>query len=252
MFKKTMTFDDLDGNEVTETFYFNYNKKEIAELMEFGYLSEFPPADPNRRIPLEKQLDMLSTPVEESGLTQQENTRMAYNIFQDLILDAFGKKSANNVSFEKNEELRNYFKHHVAFVEMIFEFVADTKLANEFIENCLPTRFVAEAKAELEKKGITSASLVEMSLEAERRQKDPATRIEPGPEAAAAALGTNPGVADLAQHMAKKSEAVDVKSIEDLTEHDIMTMPEDEFGGLDIQKLNKQQMMAAFRRKSQG
>lgn len=181
MFKKTMKFDDLDGNEVTQTFYFNYNKKEVAELLEFGELSQFPSEKP--RLPLEQQLKRLTTSVEESGLSEVENSRQAYDIFQNLILDAYGERGEDNVTFVKNEKTRNYFKSHVAFVEMIFEFLENPKLASQFIENCLPAKFVQEAREELQKQNqgkLSSEDLASMVEEAAKRQEDPSTRVEAG------------------------------------------------------------------------
>jgi hypothetical protein len=196
MFKKTMKFDDLEGNEVSATFYFNYNKKEVAELLEFGHISQFPPSTP--RLPLEEQLKVLTTPVEESGFTQQENNQAAYNIFQDLILDAYGEKGADNVTFVKNDRTREYFRSHVAFVEMIFEFLGNERLAAEFMEKCLPAKLVEAAKKEVEAKEagkVTPEAIDHMVAEAAERQADPATRIEPGYDAAVEA-GVAPKLTD--------------------------------------------------------
>lgn len=226
MFKKTMTFDDLEGNEVTQTFYFNYTKKEVAELLEFKQL--------------EKKLEQLQKPVEESGLSQVENTRQAYDIFQDLILDAYGEKGADNVTFRKTPELREHFKSHVAFVEMIFEFIGNAQLAAQFIENCLPPKLVARAKEDLveNNKGLPQGTLTDMVAEAERRQQDPATRIEPGPEAAAAALGENTEVANLAQATAA------TKTTDGLTDEEILEKkPQD---------LTKSQLLRAMELKNRG
>lgn len=198
MFKKTMKFDDLDGNEVTQTFYFNYNKKEIAELLEFGAVQQF--AEPGVvHTPLEEMMEKLSTPREEQGLSQQENNQQAYNIFQALILDAYGEKGEDNVTFKKSWDLRKYFESHVAFVELIFEFLGNEKLAAEFMENCLPPRLVARAKEEMEAEKAnrkSDSTIAEMVSEAAERQKDPATRIEPGLEAAREA-GVAPQESDI-------------------------------------------------------
>lgn len=229
MFKKTMTFDDLEGNEVTQTFYFNYNKKELAELMEFG--------------DLENKIKKLQVPVEESGMSQLENTQQAYNIFQELILGAYGEKGADNVTFVKNDRTREYFENHVAFVELIFEMIQSPKLAAQFIEQCVPAKLLAAAKAEQDKPDISA--LVE---EAARRQKDPATRIEPGlaalPETT---MSTNALPETVQQEVPKLSYQ---KPPEELTEKDILEMPEDEFAKLDVRKLGRNQMLAAYRRRS--
>lgn len=233
MFKKTMKFDDLDGNEVTQTFYFNYNKKEIAELLEFGQLSQFP--EGRKRLPLEDQLKLLKTPTEESGLTQQENNQQAYDIFQDLILDAYGEKGADNVTFVKNDRTREYFKNHVAFVELIFEFLAKPAEAAQFIENCLPAKMVARAKEELQAEAngkLSSSSLAEMVQEAERRQKDPATRIEPGLENAPEHI----------QERAKELESAGPIVTDGLTDEEIL--------GKKPQELTKPQLLRAMELKS--
>jgi hypothetical protein len=236
MFKRTMKFDDLEGNEVEQTFYFNYNKKEIAELLGFLYM------------PLEKMLEKLSTPTNKSGLSQQQNNEQAYQIFQSLILDAYGRKGEDNVTFNKSEDTRRYFRSHVAFVELIFEFLGDEKLAAQFIENCLPPRMVAEAKKDMlsANKGMSEGTLMDMVAEAERRQKDPATRIEPGLDAAVAALDPAPEVVQLAKATASESET----KVEDYTPEDVRALSDEDFKKLDVRKLNKDAMLAAFQRKS--
>lgn len=246
-----MKFDNLDEEEVEETFYFNYNKKEIAELLEFGRVMKFAkPGDPPRE-PLEVQMEKLSTPVEESGLNQTENNQQAYQIFQDLILDAYGKKGADNVTFEKTWELRNHFENHVAFVELIFEFLGNPPLAASFIEKCLPSKLINQAKEELVKegKGLSSQTLSEMVAEADRLQKDPATRIEAGPEAAAAVLGENTAVATLAKSVASEQD-VPAKKKSEYTAQDIVEMDDVAFAKLDVQGLPQEALVAAFRRKS--
>lgn len=257
MFKKTMTFDDLNGEEVEQTFYFNYNMKEIAELLEFGHLAQFVPT--HRRLPLEEQLKILTVPVEESGLTQQENNQQGYDIFQGLILDAYGEKGADNVTFVKNTRTREYFASHVAFVEMIFEFLEKPQLAAQFIENCLPEKKVAEAKKELQKENagkLSGATLTEMVAEAERRQKDPATRIEPG-----ITPDMDPAMVQAAEAIANDSVVAGTvvpqepptpveRKQEDLTPDEIMNMPQATFQSLDPRRFNKEQMLAAFKRKS--
>lgn len=244
MFKKTMTFDDLDGNAVTQTFYFNYNKKEIAELIEFGAIQKF--ADPNKEyLPLEVALAKLSTPVEESGLSEVENNRQAYAIFENLILDAYGVKGADNVSFDKTPELRNYWSNHLAYVEMIFEFIGNADLASQFIEGCLPGKLVDAAKKEMleENNGkVSGATLTEMVQEANRRQQDPATRIEPGLENAPEHIQAHAKVLE---------EPTKGKDLKDLTPEDIMAMDDIAFAKLDPKKLSPEQMLVAFQRKMQ-
>lgn len=254
MFKKTMKFDNLEGEEVEQTFYFNFNKKEIAELLEFGAIQKY--ADPNREyLPLEEMMTRLKTPTSVSGLSETENTRQAYNIFQDLILDAYGVKGADNVTFDKTHAHRAYWESHVAFPEMIIEMLADTKLAGQFMENCLPPRLVAKAKEEFqaEHEGkLAQGTLNEMVQEAERRQQDPATRVAPGEVDAEEAESLKQLAAAAVAKDAESDNTLEAKDIEDLTETDILEMDDIAFKKLDVRKLSKRQMMWAFARKNQG
>lgn len=244
-----MKFDDLNENEVEQTFYFNFNKKEIAELLEFGRILRFSPRPGVTYLPLEEQLEKLSTTTEVSGLTNRQNNEQAYAIFENLLLDAYGVKGEDNVSFNKTDELRHYWSTHVAFPEMIFEFLQNPTLGGQFIENCLPKKMVAKAKAEMEaesKGQITGETLTEMVAEADRRQQDPATRIEPGLENAPEHIQEH------ARTLASGQDEAPYKSPETLTAQDIIEMDEVAFKKLDPQGLSRDAMMAAFRRKSQG
>lgn len=250
MFKKTMTFDDLEGNEVQQTFYFNYNKKEIAELIEFGRVLRFPARPGVNYLPLEQQMDKLTTDTDTSGLSNQENNEQAYEIFQNLLLDAYGRKGDDNVSFDKSPELRHYWSTHVAFPELVFEFLDNPRLAADFIEKCLPPRMVAQAKKEIseEHRGkISDGTLSEMVAEAARRQEDPATRIEPG----VIQEGESAQIIQMAKQVADDGGGVKAKPLEELTETDIVEMDDIAFAKLDPQKLSREAMLAAFRRKTQ-
>lgn len=236
MFTKTIEFEDLNGDTRRQTFHFNYSKKEIAELLEFGMVRDFARyrgKERERIQPLEDQMARLTKPISESGLTQVENSQQAYDIFQELILGAYGVKSSDNTSFEKSPANWSYFENHVAFVEMIFEFLIDTSLINDFIEGCLPAKLVAEAKKDA---GVTNIS--EMSAEAARRQEDPETRIEPGDYSH---LDPSPEVVRLAEQTAASKQ--------ELTEEEILTMPQHEFEKLDPRKIPPHLLPVAFRRK---
>ena len=245
MFTKTMKFDDLDGNEVEQKFYFNYTKKEIAELLEFGRILRFPAIPGREYMPLDEMMKKLTTPVEESGLTQRQNNEQAYEIFESLLLDAYGVKGADNVSFDKTPELRHYWSTHVAFPELVFEFLGDTQLAAQFIEKCLPPRLVARAKEEMQAENegkLSSSTISEMVEEADRRQKDPATRIEPGLKAAQEA-GVAPVIQSDSDLVDGNASDVAGKLTEGKTDEELLVMSP--------QEMSKAQLMRAFQLKNQ-
>jgi len=169
MFKKTMQFEDLEGNDRVETFYFNFTKLEIVKMMEFDQL--------------EAKVERLTADADEKGLTTVENTQEAYLIFEDLTAKAYGIKGADGVTFSKSPEIEANWRNHSAFPELIFELLGDTDLASQFFENCLPKKALAQAKAELEKSQAEKPTaedirgLVETAAE---RQANPETAIAPG------------------------------------------------------------------------
>lgn len=155
MLKKTITYDNYDGDTVSEDFYFNFTKLEIMEMLE---------------------LDGLQETIER--LTKTENAKEAYGLFKKLILDAYGEKSADGRRFVKSPEIKASFEQSPALSEMIIEFLQNPSLGGQFIEGTLPARLVAEAKA-AQAKNPTDADITAMVEEAALRQENPETSVLP-------------------------------------------------------------------------
>jgi len=87
MLKKTITYKDLDGNDVTEDFYFNLNKAEIAEMemMEAGGLST-----KLRRI------------------VETNDQREIMIAFKSIIMQTIGRRSEDGRRFEKSERITRF------------------------------------------------------------------------------------------------------------------------------------------------
>lgn len=118
MIKKTMTYTDYNGNERTENFYFNLSKAEIME-MEMGTTGGL--AEMIQRI-----VDTQDSPA-------------IIKIFKDLILKAYGEKSADGKRFEKkNGELAAAFAETEAYSQLFMELATNTDAASEFINGIIP------------------------------------------------------------------------------------------------------------------
>lgn len=217
MFKKTVTFEDLDDNTVQETLYFNFNKLEIIEMMEVDRL--------------EDKLKSLGIDAKTKEITDEENTREAYKIFKDLILKAHGKKAANNRGFDKVDPIdghpyRRDLEASPALGEIIIEFIKNPGLGAEFVEKCLPQKLIQEAKAQQASQNPTDEQVTDMVEIAAARQDDPATRIEPAQ-----------------------------KKFEDYSRQELLDMPQDEFKKLvpveNPTEMTKEQLSIAFERKNQ-
>lgn len=117
MLKKNIKYVDYNGVERDEDFYFNLSKAEVAEME-------------------------LST---AGGLAEKINKVVAaqdvptiINIFKDIILKAYGEKSADGKRFIKSAELSEYFSQTEAYSNLFMELATDSKKASDFINGIMP------------------------------------------------------------------------------------------------------------------
>lgn len=129
MLKKTITFKDLDGHDVTEDFYFNLNKAEIAE-MELSY---------------QGGLGAHLTEIVESN-----NGGEIIKTFKELLVKSIGERSEDGRRFIKNDEVVSQFMQSDAYSVFFMELVTDANAASNFISAILPADLADEVA-----KGIT-------------------------------------------------------------------------------------------------
>lgn len=125
MLKKSITYTDFNGQEWTEDFYFNLSK---AELMEMNLSSAGG---------LEVKLSRI--------INERDITKIA-EIFKDIILRSYGKKSDDGKRFIKSEELSAEFEQTEAYSELFMELVGDANKATAFIKGIVPKDIAAEAE----------------------------------------------------------------------------------------------------------
>lgn len=119
MYKKTVTYEDWDGNEVTEDCYFNLTRTEILE-MEY-----------NLR-PGNSFSDTIMTLVEEKDMGQ------ILSVIKDILLASYGKKSDDGRRFVKNDEIREEFAQSMVFDEIYMDLAANSDHAADFINGIMP------------------------------------------------------------------------------------------------------------------
>jgi hypothetical protein len=125
MLKKTITFPDLDGNMLTEDFYFNLNK---AEVVEIGFTD------------MQKQL---------TELLETENMSEILKVIRGMLATAVGRRSEDGRRFIKSQEISDDFTQSEAFSELFFEMMKyDEKQVNEFFLGMLPASLVDDVKAQ--------------------------------------------------------------------------------------------------------
>lgn len=126
MYKIREKYEDYDGNERVEEFYFNLTKAEITdmELTTEGGMS----AMLNRII-------------------AAKDTSKLIAVFKDLILRSYGQKSPDGRRFIKSDELTKEFTETPAYSQIYLRLATDDKAATEFVNNVIPKDLQNEVKA---------------------------------------------------------------------------------------------------------
>lgn len=133
MIKKTMTYTDYDGVQRTEDFYFNLTKAEVAEM----------------QVSTVGGLDKMIKQI----ISEQDGKRII-ELFKDLVLRSYGKKSPDGRRFIKNQELRDDFAQTEAYSDLFMELATDADAASAFVNGIVPNmddlaaKVKAPAKAE--------------------------------------------------------------------------------------------------------
>lgn len=117
MLKKTITYVDYNGAERTEDFYFNLSKAEIMEmeLSTTGGLAET----------IQKIVNAKDAPA-------------IVKIFKDLVLKAYGEKSADGKRFVKSQEISEAFSQTEAYSQLFMELATDADAAAAFVNGIVP------------------------------------------------------------------------------------------------------------------
>lgn len=134
MYIKEITYEDYNGEKVSEKFYFNFTKAELAtmNLEQEGGLQNY----------IER-------------ISNERDTPKLVKLFQDLILKAYGVKSDDGKHFIKVKDghrLAEDFMQTDAYSEYFMMLVQDDKEATNFINGCIPKELLKEVQ-EAQKQG---------------------------------------------------------------------------------------------------
>lgn len=140
MIKKTIEFENLDGELVTEDFYFHLTKLEAYMLEEVGEGQE-------------KLTDKLKRIIET------KNTLEILEVFRSFISVTVGRRVDGN-QFLKTPEITSAFINSDAFEAMLIEFLKDARQMAAFITGILPKSMHAEAKQMIDQEGILQGEVV--------------------------------------------------------------------------------------------
>lgn len=148
MLKKSITFTDLNGEEVTEDHFFHLSQAELVEME----MSEE---------------DGLSEALKR--IIEAEDGKQIIKQFKEIILGAYGKRSQDGRRFIKNQQLREEFESSEAYSAFFMELVTNTDSAIEFVNGIVPAKVVAEAASAIEKASTPELAVVQPTARPVRR-----------------------------------------------------------------------------------
>ena len=117
MLKKTITYTDYNNVERTEDFYFNLTKAELME-MEMGAVGG------------------LSGMIEK--IVSAKDAPAIIKVFKELVLKAYGEKSADGKRFIKSKEISDAFAQTEAYSQLLMELATDADAASKFVNGIAP------------------------------------------------------------------------------------------------------------------
>lgn len=154
MLKKTITYEDFNGETTSEDFFFHLSKAELIEL-EMSHEGG------------------LSASLQK--IVESQDGKAIIAEFKNIILSSYGKKSEDGRRFTKNQTMREEFESSEAYSTLFMELVTNTDSAIEFINGVIPKGMVEEAERvsqaptltavaeNSEKKTVTRQALTEMT-----------------------------------------------------------------------------------------
>ena len=137
MLKKTIEFEDFNGNHRKEDHYFNLTKSEIMkmEMSTKGGMTEM-----------------------INNIIAAQDTPAILKIFEDLVAASYGRKSLDGREFEKSDEIFAKFKSSNAYDELFMELISEPKKAADFFNGLVPKELADKVQEEM-KNNPTLAAL---------------------------------------------------------------------------------------------
>ena len=127
MLKKEITFEDFEGNKVTQNFYFNITRAEAIEMdaSAAGGLQNYAKA-----------------------ISEKKNPARVIGLIKDLILKSYGEKSDDGMRFMKSPEISAAFAATDAYSVLFTELLTNTQSLIDFFVGIAPTDSKAKIKEE--------------------------------------------------------------------------------------------------------
>lgn len=126
MLKRDITYEDFDGQTLTETYYFNLTKSEIIDL----------------ELSVDGGLEASLT-----AIVRSQDMKAIIREFKRIILTAYGVRSDDGKRFIKNDKVREEFSQTAAYDALFMDLATNEDAAANFIRGVLPAGMSQEISA---------------------------------------------------------------------------------------------------------
>lgn len=133
MFKKTIEYEDFNGQRVTKDFYFHMSKAELLEMA----------ADGNVMLERIKRI------------IESKDGKAILKEFREIIWHSVGVRSEDGARFVKDNDAKRQLFESPAYDELLLELCTDAEASSQFITQLIPEKMQKEMQAQLEKQGTT-------------------------------------------------------------------------------------------------
>lgn len=120
MYKKTLTFVNYDGKEITQDLYFHLNQTDLIKITAKYAKGIKDPKDVN--------LNKVS-----QDILSQGDWPKVVSLLEDVILRSYGERSYDGDLFIKSKEVRDKFEYSVAYAEMFELLLSDNNEMQAFM-----------------------------------------------------------------------------------------------------------------------
>ena len=125
MLKKTIKFEDYNGEQRSEVYYFNLTKSELTRW-NFEHKEGIGPY--------------------VDRMLKENNYRELLRVFEDLISMSYGIPDADGLHFRKSKAITEDFENSPAYDELFMELVNDNTKFEAFVTALVPRDLAAEIK----------------------------------------------------------------------------------------------------------
>lgn len=166
MLKKSITYEDYNGNVHTEDFYFNLTQAEIVKLEVASTKGQ-------------AYSDFLQ------GIKDAEDNVQIYQQFERIVGISYGERDPDGKRFHKSEAITDNFRNHAAYSVLMMELTTDDGAAAAFCIGIAPAQVgesMATRQAEINKELTKPVAEVALPEEQKMADVDPTPWITEGRE----------------------------------------------------------------------